>query len=112
MAGSDDDRRRHPRVRLDGRTGGRATVFADFKVVALSETGACLEMATPLAQDSAGAFTLTLSHTSLDVKGRVVHVENAEDGAYHVGIDFLRMDALDLTLLESFLQRESQRGDA
>ena len=107
-----EERRRHHRVRIDGRAGGRATVFADFKVVALSETGACLEMATPLAQDSECDITLNLSHTSLDVKGRVVHVENAEDGAYHVGIDFLRMDALDLTLLESFLQRESRRGDA
>jgi PilZ domain-containing protein len=107
-----EERRRHHRVRIDGRAIGRATVFTDFKVVALSERGACLEMATPLAQDSECDITLNLAHTSLDVKGRVVHVESADEGAYHVGIDFVRMDAQDLTLLEAFLQRESRRGEA
>jgi hypothetical protein len=46
----DDERRRHPRVRLDGRAAGRATIFAPFHVVSLSETGALVEMDLPLAQ--------------------------------------------------------------
>ncbi|HUG53419.1 MAG TPA: PilZ domain-containing protein [Vicinamibacteria bacterium] len=114
MAGSDDDRRRHPRLHLDGRTGGRATVFADFKVVALSEDGACLEMATPLAVDSQCDITLNLAHVTVDLRGRVVHVEQppALAGAYHVGISFVRVEALDRALLESFLDRERQRAGA
>ncbi len=115
MSGSDDERRRHPRVRLDGRTGGRATVFADFKVVALSEDGACLEMATPLAIDSQCDITLNLAHVTVDLRGRVVHTDQPADvptGTYHVGVSFVTVDALDRALLESFLDRERQRGRA
>jgi PilZ domain-containing protein len=115
MAGRDDeDRRRHPRVRLDGRTGGRATVFADFKVVALSEDGACLEMATPLAIDSQCDITLNLAHVTVDLRGRVVDIDKPPDtsGVYHIGISFVKVDALDRALLESFLDRERQRAGA
>jgi hypothetical protein len=114
MAGSEDDRRRHPRVRLDGRTGGRATVFADFKVVALSEDGACLEIATPLAVDSQCDITLNLAHVTVDLRGRVVHIEALPGaaGTYHVGVSFVKVDALDRALLESFLDRERQRAGA
>jgi hypothetical protein len=114
MPGRDDDRRRHPRVRLDGRTGGRATVFADFKVVALSEDGACLEMAAPLAIDSECDITLNLAHVTVDLKGRVMDVEQPPDtaGAYHIGVTFVKVDALDRALLESFLDRERQRAGA
>src|SRR5690242_19781406 len=100
MAGGEDDRRRHPRVRLDGRTGGRATVFADFKVVALSEDGACLEMAAPLALESQCDISLNLAHVTVDLKGQVVHVEQppAPEGVYHVGVSFVRVDALDRAL--------------
>lgn len=114
MAGPDDDRRRHPRVRLDGRTGGRATVFADFKVMALSEDGACLEMATPLAVDSQCDITLNLAHVTVDLRGRVENVEQPSSlsGTYHVGISFVKVEALDRALLESFLDRERQRAGA
>jgi hypothetical protein len=114
MARDDDDRRRHPRVRLDGRTGGRATVFADFKVVALSEDGALVEMATPLAVDSECDITLNLAHVTVDLRGRVVDVKPASPGSpvYHVGVSFVRVEALDRALLESFLDRERQRAGA
>jgi hypothetical protein len=114
MAGTDDDRRRHPRVRLDGRTGGRATVFADFKVVALSEDGACLEMATPLALDSQCDISLNLAHVTVDLRGRVVHIDQPAEaaGSYHIGISFVKVEALDRALLESFLDRERQRARA
>jgi hypothetical protein len=102
MARDDDDRRRHPRVRLDGRTGGRATVFADFK------------MATPLAVDSQCDITLNLAHVTVDLRGRVVDVEQPSSASpvYHVGVSFVKVDALDRALLESFLDRERQRAGA
>ena len=112
MARDDDDRRRFPRVRLDGRTGGRATVFADFKVIALSEEGACLEMATPLAIGSQCDITLNLAHGSVDVKGRVVAIQApaVPETPYHVGVDFVSVDALDQALLQSFLERERRKA--
>jgi len=107
-----DERRRHPRVRLDGRTGGRATVFADFRVVALSESGAELEMAVPLAMGSHCDITLNLSHGSVDVKGRVVDIKEpaAAEAPFHVAVDFLTIDALDQALLQSFLERERRKA--
>ena len=111
---TDDDRRRHPRVRLDGRATGRATVFAEFKVIALSESGASLEMAAPLALDSSCDITINLSHVAVDLKGRVVHVDApAEEGeGFQVGIDFVEVDELDQALLDSFLDRERHRANA
>jgi hypothetical protein len=112
MTRDDDDRRRFPRVRLNGRTGGRATVFADFKVIALSEEGACLEMATPLAVDSQCDITLNLAHVTVDLRGRVVDVEQPGGTVFHVGVALVRVEALDRALLESFLDRERQRAGA
>lgn len=111
---TDDDRRRHPRVRLDGRATGRATVFAEFKVIALSESGASLEMAAPLALDSSCDITINLSHVAVDLKGRVVHVDPpVEEGeGFQVGIDFFEVDELDQALLDSFLDRERHRANA
>jgi hypothetical protein len=104
------DRRRHPRVRLDGQAGGRATVFTSFRVLALSETGAELQMEVPLALGSECDITFDLAHGSVDAKARVVDVRSAEGaGAYEVGIDFLSVDALDQALLRSFLARERGR---
>ena len=111
---TDDERRRHPRVRLDGRATGRATVFAEFKVIAISESGASLEMEAPLALESSCDITLNLSHVAVDLKGRVVHVDPpVGDGAgYQVGIDFVEVDELDQALLDSFLDRERHRANA
>lgn len=111
---TDDERRRHPRVRLDGRATGRATVFAEFRVLALSEIGASLEMAAPLALDSSCDITINLSHVAVDLKGRVVHVDppSVEGEGFQVGIDFVEVDELDQALLDSFLDRERQKANA
>ncbi|HEY7515712.1 MAG TPA: PilZ domain-containing protein, partial [Vicinamibacteria bacterium] len=69
----DSERRKHTRLRLDGRMVGRATVMADFRVVALSESGASLEMSMPLALGSRCDLTLNLAHMAVDLKGRVVN---------------------------------------
>lgn len=114
MMQTQDDRRRHQRVRLDGRTGGRATVFADFRVVALSETGASLETETPLALESHCDITLNLAHVAVDIKGRVVHVDPPQGDlrAFQVGVDFVEVSDFDQALLQSFLDRERHRADA
>jgi PilZ domain len=108
---NDADRRRHSRIRLDGRMVGRATVMAEFRVVALSETGAALEMDTPIALGSRCDLSLDLAQAAVDLKGRVVNVEPpaTEGGVYRVGVDFEDVDALDADRLQSFLQRERSK---
>lgn len=107
MAVSEDDRRRHPRVRLEGRAVGRATILAEFTVIVLSEKRATLEMDLPLAMGSTCDLVLTLDHGEVDLKGRVVQVQaSQEDPArFHVGVDFTSVDELDRGLLLSFLDR-------
>ncbi len=104
------ERRRYPRVRLDGRMVGRATVLADFRIVALSETGASLEMGMPMALGSECHLSLGLSHAAVELKGLVVHVQPAEGERYLVGVDFQEVEAVDQGLLLSFLERERRRS--
>jgi hypothetical protein len=101
----EDERRRHPRVRLDGRAAGRATIFAPFHVVSLSETGALVEMDLPLAQGSTCDLTLNLSGGQVDVKSVVASVERADPG-YQVGLDFVSVDQDDQSILQAFLASE------
>jgi|SRR6185369_6928066 len=105
----DDERRRHPRVRLDGRAAGRATIFAPFHVVSLSETGALVEMDLPLAQGSTCDLTLNLSGGQVDVKSVVASVERGDPG-YQVGLDFVSVDQEDQPILQAFLARERKGG--
>jgi hypothetical protein len=112
MTDREHDRRRHERIRLDGRMVGRATLLADFRVVAISEDGASLEMSIPMALGSECDLTLQLSHVSVDLKGRVVNVRaaNGPQGPYLVGVDFQNVESLDRALLQSFLERERQKS--
>jgi hypothetical protein len=105
------ERRRHARVRLDGRLVGRATVLTDFRVAALSEGGATLEMGMPLALGSACDLSLELTSVALDVRARVVEVlvPQREGEPYRVGVAFVGVDPIDLGLLRSFLERERRR---
>ncbi|HJS56536.1 MAG TPA: PilZ domain-containing protein [Vicinamibacteria bacterium] len=107
------ERRRHQRLRIDGRMVGRATVLADFRIVALSEAGASLEMEVPMAMGSQCDLTLNLPHSSVDLRGRVVHLQAQnpnEQPPWLVGVDFEAMDAMDQALLQSFLDHERRRA--
>jgi hypothetical protein len=109
----DSERRRHPRLRIDGRMVGRATVLADFRIVALSEAGASLEMDLPMAMGSLCDLTLNLPTVSVDLRGRVVHLEpqgSNEQGPWLVGVDFESVTEMDQGLLQSFLDRERRRA--
>jgi PilZ domain len=103
-----EERRRHPRIRLEGRAVGRATVLAEFRVVGLWESGGTLELPLPLALGSLCDLTLSLGPGSVDLKARVVQVESVgeRDEGYRVNVDFITMDAEDQELLYAFLDRE------
>jgi PilZ domain len=103
-----EERRRHRRIRLEGRAVGRATVLAEFRVVGLWESGGTLELPLPLALGSLCDLTLSLGPGSVDLKARVVQVESVgePDKGYRVNVDFITMDADDQALLYAFLDRE------
>ena len=105
-----EERRRHPRIRLEGRAIGRATVLAEFRVVGLWENGGTLELPLPLALGSLCDLTLSLGPGSVDLKARVVQVEAVTEGppGYRVNVDFLTMDPADQALLQAFLDREGR----
>jgi len=105
-----EERRRYPRIRLEGRAVGRATVLAEFRVVGLWDSGGTLELPLPLALGSLCDLTLSLGPGSVDLKARVVQVESVgeRDARYRVNVDFVTIDADDRLLLEAFLEREGR----
>jgi PilZ domain len=105
------ERRRHPRLHLDGRMVGRATVMTDFRVVALSETGGSLEMDVPLLPGAVLDLSLQLAHTPVDLRGRVIEVQPPDGAraAHLIAVEFEGMSDVDAGLLSSYLQRERQR---
>jgi hypothetical protein len=109
--GNKQERRRFPRVRVDGRLAGKATVLTDFRVLTLSETGATLEMTIPMSLGSTCDLSVDLSHVSVDIRGQVVHVEGplGGPGGYRIGVHFSRLQSLDRALLASFLDRERRK---
>jgi len=110
MADKDKERRKHPRVRLDGRVGGQATISAAFKVVSLSENGASIEMPMPLPIGGRCELRLNLE-ALLEVKTSVqnVHAPDKPGGPYQMGVEFKSLAPADRALLISFLNRE--RGE-
>ncbi|MBN2370243.1 MAG: PilZ domain-containing protein [Vicinamibacteria bacterium] len=105
------ERRRFSRVRLDGRLSGKVTVVLDFRIVALSETGATIQLPFPLKAGLPCDLVLHLAHVSLDLKGHVTNLTPPldADGPYQVGIHFDRPQSIDRALLESFLERERRK---
>jgi hypothetical protein len=101
------ERRKHPRVRLDGRVGGQATISAAFKVVSLSEMGAAIEMPMPLPIGARCELRLNLE-AMLDVKTAVQNVQapSKPGGPYQMGVEFKSLAPADKELLLSFLRRE------
>jgi len=112
MSDKDKERRKHPRVRLDGRVGGQATISAAFKVVSLSETGALIQMSMPLPIGARCELRLNLE-ALLDVKTAVQNVRplDAPGGAYEMGVEFKGLAAADQALLEAFLKRERKEEE-
>ena len=110
MADKEKERRKHPRVRLDGRVGGQATISATFKVVSLSETGASIEMPMPLPIGARCELRLNLE-ALLEVKTAVqsVQASSSAGGPYNMGVEFKALSPADRDLLNAFLKRE--RGD-
>jgi hypothetical protein len=86
--------------------------MAEFRVVALSETGAALAMDMPMAVGSRCDLSLNLAERVVDLAGRVAYVKPPEsrDGPYLVGVDFEGVDELDAGLLGSFLEEERRRS--
>lgn len=112
MSDKDNERRKHPRVRLDGRVGGQATISAAFKVVSLSQTGALIQMPMPLPIGARCELRLKLE-AFLDVKSSVQNVRPPESpgGAYQMGVEFKGLAAADWALLEAFLKRERKEEE-
>ena len=101
------ERRQHERVPQGGRVVGRATVMTEFRVAALSEEGARLETALPMALGSTCDLSLRIGDGTLDLRGKVRGIEalgDADHGPFAVAVDFEGMDDADRAMLRFFLE--------
>ncbi len=85
---------------------GRATMLADFRVLALAESGASLETRLPMTLGSTCDLSLSLGEATLELKGRVAKLErqaDAEEGPFAVDVEFVALDPADHAILRFFL---------
>lgn len=109
--------RHHPRIenlnlvqisRFD-EEGFRADL-ATGRTLDISEGGIRLELYHPLPLRTVVSLTLALDNELLDVKGRVVYLEEIDDDRCAMGIQFVEVDADAAGLLSSYVAKASPGG--
>jgi hypothetical protein len=76
----------------------------------ISGAGLLLETSNPLEPGWTIHLTLGLGNEMVGIKGRVVHMEAADEGLFWSGIEFLEMDAKGKKTLENYLKTFAMRG--
>jgi hypothetical protein len=80
---------------------GTMTVHAETQCLDISEDGALLLMALPLAEGSIHDFSIRLADETLILRGAVRHCAAAESG-FQVGVEFVEFTPLmTLSLVET-----------
>jgi hypothetical protein len=75
----------------------------------ISCTGVLLETSNPLEPGWTVHLTLGLENEMIGIKGRVVHMEAADEGLFWAGIEFLEMDVGGKDTLERYLKTNALR---
>ena len=118
MGEQSDDVRHHPRIkdlnlvqisRFD-EEGFRADL-ATGRTLDISSGGIRLELYHPLPLRTVVALTLALEDELIDVRGKVVYLEEIDDERCAMGIQFTDMSSEDRERLDQHVEKESPEGD-
>ncbi len=113
MGDESQDRRKHPRVRVAGRTKGRVTAIYDAILLDISLGGALVEHSEPVRPGTASWLDLDLPGTRVRLRCRVVRSrvsrpEMQADGEraliYHTGLEFIDTSDDTQQALNDFIQ--------
>lgn len=110
MADEDPTQRRFPRIAAEHAvmvtSAGPETIEAFAKTRDLALGGCMFLSDEPLGTGSVIELLISLSGRVVRTTARVVY-ENASDGRFEIGVEFLRLDPADRDLLQSSLESGS-----
>lgn len=109
------ERRKAPRVKLEGQTEGFIQAMFDVTLVDLSTTGALVEHAYPLRPDTIYSLTFSILHGDLvfTIKARVVRTfvarsvqppKGEPELIYRSGLEFVNLTSEQMAALEQLLK--------
>ena len=70
----------------------------------VSESGILLETHAPLDPDTTVSLTIGMEEDIIDIKGTAVYSQKNEAGVFETGIEFIDIEAAELTVLQKFIQ--------
>lgn len=113
MGDAQQDRRKHPRVRVAGKTKGRVTAIYDAILLDISLGGALVEHSEPVRPGTLSSLDLDLQGMRVRLRCRVVRSrvsrpEMQPDGEraliYHTGLEFIDPSDETRQALNDFIQ--------
>ena len=69
----------------------------------ISESGILLETHFPIEPNHTIQLTISLEENLLDITGKPVHIESIDGGKYHIGIQFVDLDANASNMLQNYI---------
>ena len=70
----------------------------------VSESGILLETHAPLDLDTTVSLTIGMEEDIIDIKGIAVYSQKNEAGSFETGIEFIDIEAAELTVLQKFIE--------
>ncbi len=113
MTDEASDTRHHPRVKnlnlvqIDRHSQEGPTDLATGRTLDISGGGIRLELYHPLPLRSMVEVTLALDEDLVDVRGKVVYLEEIDDERCAMGIQFLEMSVEDRQRLAQYLDKST-----
>ena len=111
-----EENRKHKRIHstnllnyvcLDGE--GNACAQGMGRTLNVSASGILLETHVPLDPTFTVSLTIGIEEQIIDIKGNAIYSKKNDEGSYETGIEFLDIQAAELTVLRKFIQAFEQK---
>ncbi len=89
--------------------GGDAFAQGMGRTLNVSEAGILLETHVPLDPETIVSLTIGIEEQIIDIKGTTVYSTKNDEGSYETGIEFVDIQAAELTVLQKFIIAFEQR---
>jgi hypothetical protein len=88
---------------------GNAFAQGMGRTLNVSESGILLETHAPLDPKTFVSLTIGMEEQIIDIKGTAIYSQESDGGSYETGIEFLDIEAAELTVLRKFIQAFEQK---
>jgi hypothetical protein len=88
---------------------GEAFAQGMGRTLNVSESGILLETHAPLDPQTTVSLTIGIEEQIIDIQGTAVYSKKNADGSFETGIEFIDIEANELTVLQKFIQAFEQK---